>query len=78
VAADFSTLKMEAIPSSETLVHARCTQRHVPEDDILHDTKPLGSMEGAVVLNDLSDYQFSEEGLGTLELVVVKSIWTVS
>jgi hypothetical protein len=31
---DFSTLKMEAIRSSETSVHARSTQRHIPEDDI--------------------------------------------
>jgi hypothetical protein len=34
--ADSSTLKMEAIPSSETLVNAGSTQRHIPEDDILH------------------------------------------
>jgi hypothetical protein len=34
--ADFSTLKMEAIGSSETSVHARITQRHIPEDGILH------------------------------------------
>jgi hypothetical protein len=33
--ADFSTLKMEAICSSETSVNARCTQRQIPEDDIL-------------------------------------------
>jgi hypothetical protein len=32
---DFSTLKMEAIRSSETSVNARSTQRHIPEDDIL-------------------------------------------
>jgi hypothetical protein len=34
--ADFSSLKMEATRSSETSVHARSTQRHSPEDDILH------------------------------------------
>jgi hypothetical protein len=34
--ADFSTLKMEAIPSSETSVDARSTQRYIQEDDILH------------------------------------------
>jgi hypothetical protein len=33
--ADFSTLKMEAIRSSETSVDIRSTQRHIPEDDIL-------------------------------------------
>jgi hypothetical protein len=34
--ADFSTLKMEAISSSETSVHTRSTRRHIPEDGILH------------------------------------------
>jgi hypothetical protein len=34
--ADFSTLKMEAIRSSETYVHTRSTRRHIPEDGILH------------------------------------------
>jgi hypothetical protein len=33
--ADFSTLKMEAIRSSETSVNAISIQRHIPEDDIL-------------------------------------------
>jgi hypothetical protein len=33
--ADFSTLKMEAIRSSETSVDAISTQRHIPEYDIL-------------------------------------------
>jgi hypothetical protein len=33
--ADFSTLKMEAIRSSETLVHTGTTRRHIPEDGIL-------------------------------------------
>jgi hypothetical protein len=30
--ADFSTLKMEAIRSSETSVHTRSTQFHIPEN----------------------------------------------
>jgi hypothetical protein len=34
--ADFSTLKMETIHSSETSVHTRSTRRHVPEDGILN------------------------------------------
>jgi alkylhydroperoxidase family enzyme len=34
--ADFSTLKMEAIRSSETSANALSTQCHIPEDDILH------------------------------------------
>jgi hypothetical protein len=33
---DFSTLKMDAIRSSETSVHTRRTRRHIPEYDILH------------------------------------------
>jgi hypothetical protein len=35
--ADFSTLKMEAIVSSETSIHTRTTRHHVPEDGILQD-----------------------------------------
>jgi hypothetical protein len=34
--ADFSTLKMEAIRSSETSVHTRYTLRYITENDILH------------------------------------------
>jgi hypothetical protein len=34
--ADFSTLKMEAIRSSETSVHTRSTWRHIPEEGILY------------------------------------------
>jgi hypothetical protein len=41
--ADFSTLKMEAIRSSETLVNARSTQRHIPEGDILQRERSLGT-----------------------------------
>jgi hypothetical protein len=34
--ADFSTLKMEAKRSSETLVHTISTRRHIPKHGILH------------------------------------------
>jgi hypothetical protein len=34
--ADFSTLKMEAIRSSEMSVHTRYTRRHITGDGILH------------------------------------------
>jgi hypothetical protein len=34
--ADFSTLKMEAICSSETSIHTRSTRCHIPEDGILY------------------------------------------
>jgi hypothetical protein len=33
---DSSTLKMEAIHSSEASVNARSTQRQIPEDDSVH------------------------------------------
>jgi hypothetical protein len=33
---DFSTLKMQAICSSETSVHTSSTRRHIPQDSILH------------------------------------------
>jgi hypothetical protein len=33
--ADFSTLKKEAIRSSETWIYTRSTPRNIPEDDIL-------------------------------------------
>jgi hypothetical protein len=35
--ADYSTLKMEVIRSSETSVNPSSTQRHIPEDNILHN-----------------------------------------
>jgi hypothetical protein len=34
--ADFSTVKMVAIRSSEMSVHTRSTRRHIPEDGILY------------------------------------------
>jgi hypothetical protein len=37
--ADSSTLKMEAVRSSETSVHTRSTRRHIPEDGILHSRR---------------------------------------
>jgi hypothetical protein len=39
--ADFSTLKMEAMLSSETSVHTRSAQRHIPEDGILQHRQLL-------------------------------------
>jgi hypothetical protein len=36
--ADFSTLKMEAILSSEMSVYTRSTRRHIPEDGILRQS----------------------------------------
>jgi hypothetical protein len=39
--ADFSTLKMEAIRSSETSVPTISTRRHIPEDGILHSVPIL-------------------------------------
>jgi hypothetical protein len=41
--ADFSTLKMGAIRSSEMKVHTRSTRRHIPEDGILRITTKFGN-----------------------------------
>jgi hypothetical protein len=51
---DFSTLKMEAIRSSETSVHTRSTRRYIPEDGILHSRRRenLKSYLLAIVLGD--------------------------
>jgi hypothetical protein len=50
--ANFATLKMDAIRSSETLVNTRPTQRHIPEDDILqHEDSFYYSL--SVVSDDL-------------------------
>jgi hypothetical protein len=37
--ADFSTLKREAIRPTETSVHTKSIQRHIPEDGILHSQR---------------------------------------
>jgi hypothetical protein len=41
--ADFYTLQMEAIRSSETSVYTISTRRHIPEDRILHSLNFLKS-----------------------------------
>jgi hypothetical protein len=41
LARDFSTLKIVAIRSSETLVHTRSTQQHIPEFGILQEKRRL-------------------------------------
>jgi hypothetical protein len=46
--ADFSTLKMEAIRSSETSFDAKSTQRHITEDDILLSTSTVACQFVAV------------------------------
>jgi hypothetical protein len=33
---DFSTMKMEALRSSETSIHTRTRRHHMPENNILH------------------------------------------
>jgi hypothetical protein len=42
--ADFSTLKMEAIHSSETSVYTKSTWRHILEDGIPEDSTSLYSI----------------------------------
>jgi hypothetical protein len=41
--ADFSTLKMEAILSSNTSVHTRSTRRHIPEDSTVLNFKIIAA-----------------------------------
>jgi hypothetical protein len=55
--ADFSTLKMEAIRSSETSVHARCIQRYITEDGILHNHR----------CKNLKSYMIQDELLKALQ-----------
>jgi hypothetical protein len=52
--ADFSTLEMEAIRSSETSVHTKSTWRHFPEDSILHShrSENLKSYNSYIILNN--------------------------
>jgi poly-D-alanine transfer protein DltD len=59
----FSTLKMEAIYSSETSVDARSTQRHIPEDDNLHSHRceSLKSYLFKLYLADMSNSSVSKE-----------------
>jgi hypothetical protein len=47
--ADFSTLNMEAIRSSETSVHTGSTRRNIPEDGILNINMDLGDINPHVI-----------------------------
>jgi hypothetical protein len=58
--ADFSTLKVEAIRSSETSVHTRSTRHHIPEDGILQlsvGLRVLSSNSGAESEDGQTDRQ---------------------
>jgi hypothetical protein len=46
---------MEAIRSSETSVNARFTQRHIPEDDILH-SHGCESLKSYNYISNFSEY----------------------
>jgi hypothetical protein len=48
----FDIVAMEAIRSSETSVEARSTQRHIPEDDILHSRR-CESLKSYIALRTL-------------------------
>jgi hypothetical protein len=54
---DFSTLKMEAIRSSETSVLTRYTRRHIPEDGIIL-LRRLHMHVGLYFSDKISDCQF--------------------
>jgi hypothetical protein len=61
--ADFSTLKMEAIRSSESSVQPRSTRRHIPEDGILHSH----------CRENLKSYRFYvvswKDGMGAIKII---------
>jgi hypothetical protein len=68
--ADFYTLKLETIHSSETSIHTRSTRRHIPEDGVLHSHRyeNLKSyiseryfLEGRKIWHFLSEKQILEE-----------------
>jgi hypothetical protein len=54
---------MEAIRSSEALVHTRSTQRHIPEDGILHSHR-CDSLKSYIEFQSfwaVSNFRHSEE-----------------
>jgi hypothetical protein len=61
--ADFSSLKMEVIRSSETSVHTRSTQSHFPEDGILHSHRceNLKYYMNLLVSQQLNDFKILGE-----------------
>jgi hypothetical protein len=63
---NFSTLKMEAILSSETSVHTRSTRRHIPEDGILHSHRR----------ENLKSYDCRTIHNAILELCAILFFWT--
>jgi hypothetical protein len=73
--ADFSTLKMEAIPSSETSVQStRSTRRHNPEDGILHYFLCLDFFLNAVN-KSISDNLF-RNSYGNISKICIHNIYT--
>jgi hypothetical protein len=58
--ADFSTLKMDAIRSSETSVHTRSTRRHNPEDVILQSS--MKSVNESYILLRIFTYLLMTRG----------------
>jgi succinate dehydrogenase/fumarate reductase cytochrome b subunit len=59
-----STLKMEAICSSETsVVTQQTTRRHIPEDDTLQCLKKLANLRDATISVNLSHFPFHSTSL---------------
>jgi hypothetical protein len=78
--ADFSTLKMETIRSSESSVHQRITWRHIPEHGILHGRNSVDIARGRTISRantlhcSLHTYLFDEnkmEDASSSEMLVV-------
>jgi hypothetical protein len=75
---------MEAIPSSETSLNARSTQRHIAEDDILHSHwyENLKSYISVIVGSEHVDLMPSTDGQLTKtckdnKYLQTESHWTV-
>jgi hypothetical protein len=66
--ADFSTLKMEAIHSSETSVQTRSTRRHIPEDGNLHTIPVFAWGDWENSRNNKSEYVGVPAGIRTKHL----------
>jgi hypothetical protein len=72
-----STLKMEAIRSSETSVNTRPTQRHIPENDILHSHRceSLRSYKTKHVCADSNFHSIASCVTVLVALKTLKQLW---
>jgi hypothetical protein len=64
--ADFYTLKMEAIRSSETSVHTRSTRRHIPEGGILYSHR-RENLKSYIIFEENEVHEYSSTKFLLLE-----------